>query len=169
VTASGLCLALAVTLQQLILTKGRVSNFKSLDPMSLVFYTTPVEMGLLTPAFMLIEWPYFTERNQATITTQFLLLLIFLDATCVFLLRWVQNVTIKSTSALTLTVISQIKFVIVITISSAFFNYSIDLTKIIGLCLLIFGTSSYGILRIYKAKVVKTPPQPRFTNKILVV
>eukprot|EP01120_Amphizonella_sp_Union-15-10_P016947 TRINITY_DN923_c0_g1_i1.p1 TRINITY_DN923_c0_g1~~TRINITY_DN923_c0_g1_i1.p1 ORF type:complete len:354 (-),score=24.18 TRINITY_DN923_c0_g1_i1:36-1097(-) len=174
VTASALCLSMATTLQQLILT--RISDAKRLHPMSLVFYTTPVEMCLLMPLFLIFELPNYAERNQTTQSPRFLVFLIFLDATCVFLLRWVQNITIKSTSALTVTVISQVKFVIVIAISSVFFGYSLTLKKFIGLCLLVIGTSSYGILRLRRNNSSSAPrnssssatPRP-FTNKILIL
>eukprot|EP01121_Diplochlamys_sp_Union-15-3_P010982 TRINITY_DN3149_c0_g1_i2.p1 TRINITY_DN3149_c0_g1~~TRINITY_DN3149_c0_g1_i2.p1 ORF type:complete len:211 (+),score=13.62 TRINITY_DN3149_c0_g1_i2:463-1095(+) len=169
ILSSGLCLAMAVTLQQLILTREGLSTLP-LHPMSLVFYTTPVEFLILGPLFFVLEFPSYDERDQSTIGFIPLTLLILVDASCVFLLRWVQNITIKSTSALTLTVISQFKFVIVITLSSLFFEYKLDLKKLIGLCLLMIGTTSYGVVRrrhtVKKPVVQAIPPS---TSRIIVL
>jgi drug/metabolite transporter (DMT)-like permease len=156
-TGSLITLSMATVLQEFIMGKDNsISSHQTLHPMSLVFYTTPVEITILTTAFMAIEWPQWDERNKATLATPVLFGLIFLDATFVFFLRFVQNTTVKTTSALTLAVVSYIKFVISIIISALFFGYILNIKRICGLLLVLLASGTYSYIKQQKKKTSAT-------------
>jgi drug/metabolite transporter (DMT)-like permease len=106
-----------------------------------------MKITILTTAFLAIEWPYWNERNKAFLPTPVLIGLIFLDATFVFFLRFVQNTTVKTTSALTLAVVSYIKFVISIIISTLFFDYTLNFKRVCGLILVLLGSGTYTYIK----------------------
>jgi drug/metabolite transporter (DMT)-like permease len=99
---------------------------------------------------MTIEWPQWNERNKAILSAPVLCILILLDATFVFFLRFVQNMTVKTTSALTLAVVSYIKFVISIIISALCFGYVLNTKRICGLLLVLLGSGTYSYIKHQK-------------------
>lgn len=119
----------------------------SISPGALMFYSNPVEVFTLLPLFLIFEAPFSSSLNNSSLSPLSLTCLIILDSIAVFALRLVTLHTLRQTSSLAITVFAQIKFAIAILISSVWFDYSLDLMRVLGAALVIVGTGLYGLLK----------------------
>lgn len=125
-------------------------SFPKLHPLSLVFYSAPIELGFLLPTFLFVELPSWTSRYMVQMHWIFLVLLVLLNCLMIFGLRYYTNEAIKVTSALTTTVFAQVKFVISVLISCIFFDYNMTWVKLCGLLMVVGGTLLYGLAKTQK-------------------
>lgn len=151
VTGSALTRALANILSELLMSSNNSSHQK-MNPMSLVFYSNPVELLILIPMFISVEAPQWTKRYLSTINPLIIIMIFVGDCIIVFILRYVTNLTIQNTSSLTITVFAKVKFVISILISMMFFNYIMTIHRFIGLVFMVVGMFLYGYIKNVKKK-----------------
>lgn len=151
VTGSALTRALANILSELLMSSNSSSHQK-LNPMSLVFYSNPVELIILVPMFLSVEAPQWAKRNLSTVNPLIIIMIFIGDCIIVFILRYVTNLTIQNTSALTITVFAKVKFIISILISMIFFNYVLTFKRFIGFVFMVVGMFMYGYIKNMKKK-----------------
>lgn len=148
VLGSAVTRAVASILSEYLMKSTDVGK-PSLSPMGLVFYSNPIEIAILFPMFLGLEFNVWDERNQiaaVNVTPFTIVVLIIMDCIAVIALRFVTNLALRNTSAIAVSVFAQVKFIASILISIAWFGYTLETHKLIGVICVIVGTFCYGLV-----------------------
>jgi drug/metabolite transporter (DMT)-like permease len=148
VLGSAVTRAVASILSEYLMKSTDMSK-PNLSPMGLVFYSNPIEIAILFPMFLGMEFNVWDQRNQIAskdISGFTITILIIMDCLLVIALRFVTNLALRNTSAIAVSVFAQVKFVASIIVSVAFFGYTLETHKFIGVLLVMTGTFLYGLL-----------------------
>lgn len=132
-----------------VLMKSTDTTKPTLSPMALVFYSNPVEIIILLPMFLGLELQNWDKKYQITsehLGNFTIAILIIIDCFLVIALRFVTNLALRNTSAIAVSVFAQVKFIVSIVVSVAFFGYTLEFYKFIGVILVIIGTFFYGLI-----------------------
>lgn len=148
VLGSAITRAIASILSEFLMKSTDMSK-PNLSPMGLVFYSNPIEIAILFPMFLGMEFNLWDQKYQVDIeglNSFTLTILIIIDCLLVIALRYVTNVALRSTSAIAVSVFAQVKFIASIIISVVFFGYVLEPYKFLGVFLVIVGTFFYGLV-----------------------
>jgi drug/metabolite transporter (DMT)-like permease len=148
VLGSAITRAVASILSEFLMKSSDMTK-PNISPMGLVFYSNPIEIAILLPMFLGLELNAFDSRyqiNNSDIDGFTITILILIDCLLVIALRYVTNVALRNTSAIAVSVFAQVKFIASIVLSVAFFGYTLEFHKLVGVILVITGTFLYGMV-----------------------
>ena len=130
------------------------SSHKRLHPLLSLFYFSPVAALVLVPTFFRLEWTALL--HPAADATSFVaspavvyhtLGLILLSAVMAFALNLSELSLIQSTSALTLCVVSTVKFLLVVVLTSVLFEHEVSVVNAVGCCVSAVGVGGYNWIK----------------------
>jgi len=124
---------------------------KKLDPINLVFYTSPISLALLIPLCLIFEWhsirfewEYYGDLRVMS--------WLFVSGSVAFFLNYSSFIVSSVVNVLTMTVAGNLKAVINIIASVMIFNNQIGPTNWLGCFVAIGGVMWYNQLMLHQSK-----------------
>lgn len=154
---STLCGAIRLVLMQTLLSKnGKTAIIHpKLHPLLSLAYFAPISAISLFIPMITIEIPKIAQSQFSAHPLE-VTALILVGVVLAFSLNMIELYLLEASSALTLCVSGIVKLVIIILLSSLFFNYSFTTFNAIGISLCILGIIGYNYVR-FKDQAVDSP------------
>ena len=130
------------------------SPHKRLHPLLSLFYFSPVAAVVLVPGFFRLEWTALLNPSPPAISfvassavIYNTVGLILSSALLAFTLNLAELSLIQSTSALTLCVVSTVKFLLVVVLTSVLFEHEVSPINAFGCCVSVLGVAGYNYIK----------------------